>query len=129
MGEADPLCHIATYAIGIALKSLVNNFRTLIKDAVLQKIMLILDQGGLNATSATSRKKALLHWFKSTHPLSLNPDMHPVLIEALVKLVNGIMTLKAACPRSISLTKFIKNIIANCNATNPCQKPPFIING
>ena len=128
-GEADPLRRIATYAAEIALKSLVNDVRTLVKDAVLQEITPILDQGGLDAASATSRKKALLRWFKSAHPLSLDPDTHPALIEAVVKPVNGIMALKAARPQSISLTKFVEDIVAHCNASNPRRKPPFMVNG
>lgn len=127
--EADPLRRIATYAAEIALKSLVNDVRTLVKDAVLGEITPILDQGGLDAAAAASRKKALLRWFKSAHPLSLDPDTHPALIEAVIKPVNGVMALKAARPPSISVSKFVEDIVAHCNAANPRRKPPFVVGG
>lgn len=127
--ETDPVCRIATYAAEIALKSLINDVCTLVKNAVLQELAPIIDEGGLEAIAATSRKKALLRWFKSTHPLSLDPDSHPALIEAVIKPVDGIMALKETRPPSISLTTFIEDIVAHCNAPNPRRKPPFITDG
>ena len=127
--DSDPVVHIATYAAEIALKSLVNDIRTLVKDAVLQEIGPIIDQGGLDAAAASSRKKALLRWFKSSNPLSLDQDTHPALIEAVIKPVNGVMALKETRPPSMSVTSFVEVIIAHCDAQNSRRKPPFITGG
>ena len=127
--ESDPVCRIAVCAAEIALKSLVADVRVLVKNAVLQELTPIIDEGGVDAAAATSHRKALLLWFKSTHPLSLDPDTHPALIQAVIKPVDGIMALKATCPQSISLTKFAEDVITHCNAPNPCRRPPFIADG
>lgn len=53
----------------------------------------------------------------------------PVLIKAVVKPVNGIVSLKVANPAMISITKFMEDILIHCNTLNPRQKPLFIKDG
>ncbi|KAF8122097.1 hypothetical protein EV363DRAFT_1405218 [Boletus edulis] len=127
--ESDVVRHIAIYAAEVALKSLINDARSLVKNAVLAEITPVINKDGLDAPAAKSRKKALLQWFKSDHPLSLNPDIHPALIEAVVKPVNGIMELKATRPPTTSLIQFVEDIIKHCNTPNPRRRPPFITDG
>ena len=127
--ESNPIHRVATYAGEIALRSLVNDVRTLVKDAVLKELIPVIEEGGLDAASARSRKRALIRWFKSDNPLSLDQDSHPALIEAIVKPVNGVMALKEPRPLSISLTKFVEDIIAHATSLNPRRKPPFISDG
>jgi len=116
--NADPLRCITTCAVEVTLRRLVNDIRTLIKDAVLWEIMLIMQQGGVDAVTATSRKKALLRWFNSPNLLLLDADSHPALIKAVIKPVNRIMALKAAHSPLISLMMFVEDMITHCNATN-----------
>ena len=127
--NSDPLHRVAVYAAEVALKSLINDVRILVKDAVVDELTPIIAEGGLDAAAARSRRKALLRWFKSDNPLSLDQDTHPALIEAVVKPVNGIMELKATRPPSISLSKFAEDIITHCKTPNPRRKPPFIGGG
>ncbi|KAG6371988.1 hypothetical protein JVT61DRAFT_9006 [Boletus reticuloceps] len=127
--ESDAIRRISIYAANVALKSLVNDVKMLVKKGVLEELTPIIEEGGLDAAAARSRKKALLRWFKSDNPLSLDQDTHPALIEAIIKPVDGIMALKATRPTSISLMKFVEDIIAHCNAPNPRRRPPFITDG
>lgn len=75
--DIDPVQHIAVYAAEISLKSLVNDVRMLVRNAVLVEILPIIEECGLDAFATSSRKKALLQWYKSSHPLSLDPSIHP----------------------------------------------------
>ncbi|KAF8441791.1 hypothetical protein L210DRAFT_3645009 [Boletus edulis BED1] len=127
--NSDPLRHIATYAAEVALKSLINDVRNLVKNAVLPELAPIIDEGGIEAATAIARKKALIRWFKSSYPLSLDQDSHPALIEAVIIPVNGVMALKETRPASISVTKFVEDVLSHCNAQNPRRKPPFISDG
>lgn len=127
--RSDPLRHLSVYAAEVALRSLVNDVKSLVKDAVLQELTPIIDEGGLDAATAKSRKKALMRWFKSDNPLSLDQHAHPALIEAVVKPVDGVMALKATRPSSISLAKFVEDVLSHCKASNPRSKPPFIPGG
>ncbi|KAG6369061.1 hypothetical protein JVT61DRAFT_1888 [Boletus reticuloceps] len=127
--ESDPVRILTVYAAEVSLKSLINDVRMLVKDAVLKELTPIIDEGDLDAIAARSRKKALHRWFKSKNPLSLEKESHPALIEATVKPVDGVMELKAARPASITVTQFVEDIIGHCSAENPRRKPPFIADG
>ncbi|KAF8422585.1 hypothetical protein L210DRAFT_852504, partial [Boletus edulis BED1] len=95
--NSNPVHQCATYAAEIALQCLINDTRTLVKDAVLQEITPLIEQGGLES--------------------------------AVVKPINGVMQLKVTSPPSISLSKFIEDIITQCNTLHPRSKPPFIARG
>ncbi|KAG6372682.1 hypothetical protein JVT61DRAFT_7443 [Boletus reticuloceps] len=107
----------------------INDVRNLIKNAVQPELAPMINEGGIETAAAIARKKALLHWFKSSDPPSLDQDSHPALIEAIVRPLNGVMALKKPCPASISIMKFVKDVLSHCDAQNSRHKPPFINNG
>lgn len=127
--ELNPVHRVATYAAVVAMKSLVNDVKTLVKTCVLSELTPIIEEGGLELAAAVSRRNALFRWFKSDNPLSMDQDAHPSLIEAVAPPVNGVMELTPTCPSSVSVSKFVEDVLAHCTALNPRRKPPFIADG
>ncbi|KAH0826434.1 hypothetical protein J3R83DRAFT_5416 [Lanmaoa asiatica] len=125
-GTNDHGLRVTSYAADIVLRSLIGDITALVRSTVLNELTPIITEGGLEAVLARKHKRALLAWLDSPHPLSINNNALPHLIEAIVIPLNGHMDLTKSIPASTPLLLFIRDILTHCNRDRPRQCPPFI---
>ena len=127
--QEDDGLRLASYAAEVALRSLVGDMTTLVQNAVLEELTPIIAEGGPDATVARKRKRALAAWLDCPHPLSIDNDTLPLLLEAVVVPLDGDMVLGKSKPDSMPLAQFIKDLMTHCDKDCPRRCPPFVADG
>lgn len=125
----DPFLRILCYICEIALQSFICDIKNLVKDQVVNELTDGLDNRGPSGIAARQRRTALNIWLASPYPLSINQQVLPHLLMAILPINQQQMTLAASSLGRKSIQFFVDSIISQCTIRPRSLRPPFISKG